>query len=218
MIRWCLHLATFDYDIQYRASDKVAHVDYLSRAPLPDSANDEEVIPAGIHLLEAKDIESLSAADIAHATKKGTLLSKVLQWTQQEWPQSFPDEAKTYRKKDELSVISDCIIWHDRVVIPPSLRSRVLQLVHSTHLGETFSKSVARSSVWWPGIDEDVRNSVRQCVACQLAASSPPRTSISPWPAPNSAWAGNAYISTTPDPSTKKITSSPLMPSLDGLS
>jgi len=66
--------------------------------------------------------------------------------------------------------------------------SRVLQLVHSTHLGETFSKSVARSSVWWPGIDEDVRNTVRQCVACQLAASSPPRTYISPWPAPNSAW------------------------------
>ena len=47
---------------------------------------------------------------------------------------------------------------------------------------------LARSTVWWPGIDQDVEAVVRRCAACQESRDSPPHRELQPWPWPAKPW------------------------------
>ncbi len=69
------------------------------------------------------------------------------------------------RKKKELSVQDSCILW--RVVVPPPGGARVLQEVHIAHPGVSRMKSLARTYVWWPRMDQDLENKVQHCKQCQ---------------------------------------------------
>ncbi len=49
-----------------------------------------------------------------------------------------------------------CILWGFRVVIPKKLREQLLHDLHQDHPGVTRTKSVARSYMWWPGLDKEL--------------------------------------------------------------
>ncbi len=50
-------------------------------------------------------------------------------------------------------------------------------------------KALARSFVWWPGIDQAIANQVQQCSVCQLARDMPPKAPLRPWNWPTRPWA-----------------------------
>jgi hypothetical protein len=80
---------------------------------------------------------------------------------------------------DELTVTTEGFILRDtRLVIPTSLRARVVDLAHETHLGITRIKKLIRSKVWFPGIDAMVEEKVKKCMSCQ--ASEPSGTNLAP--------------------------------------
>ena len=54
----------------------------------------------------------------------------------------------------------------DRVVIPPSLRKEVLQVLHSAHQGVSGMGLNAQATVFWPGITEDIKAERGQCRPC----------------------------------------------------
>lgn len=192
LLRFALGLAASDYDIIYRPGKAIGHADFLSRLPLEEPQAEEEYPdPAGIHLLEARDLDGLSAKQIAASTKEDAVLHRVLQWTREGWPESadeVPGNARNYyKKREELSIRQECLLWRDRVVIPSCLRPQVLSIIHATHQGETYSRAIARSIVWWPGIDVDVTDAVKVCAPCQQTASAPKRL-VSPWPKAVTPW------------------------------
>ncbi|XP_011263559.1 uncharacterized protein K02A2.6-like [Camponotus floridanus] len=49
-------------------------------------------------------------------------------------------------------------------------------------------KSIARSFVYWPNIDHDIQQYVRECEHCAEAAKTPVRVPITPWPMPQGPW------------------------------
>ena len=53
-------------------------------------------------------------------------------------------------------MLDDVILYHDKVAIPTSLRSRVLQILHSAHQGVLAMESRARAIVFWPGTTKDI--------------------------------------------------------------
>ncbi|CAK1595227.1 unnamed protein product [Parnassius mnemosyne] len=79
-------------------------------------------------------------------------------------------------------------MWGHRVVIPENCRGRVLNELHECHMGIVKTKAVARSYVWWPGIDEAIETMCRVCVVCAAEADAPQRHTPSPWPWPAKPW------------------------------
>lgn len=98
------------------------------------------------------------------------------------WPSGCCPEIMTFfSRKDELSVEGGCIFWGCRVVVPPKKREQIMEELHNTHPGITLMKAVARSLVWWPGLDTDLEKMVKSCESCQESV-------LHPWEYPKSPW------------------------------
>ena len=54
-----------------------------------------------------------------------------------------------------------------QIVLPPSLRSKVLSHLHSGHLGVTKTLEKVKERFYWPNDVDDVECLVRECVQCQ---------------------------------------------------
>ena len=67
----------------------------------------------------------------------------------------------------EMSQEQGCLMWGNRVIIPPTLQVSVLNRLHEPHLGETRMKALGRSYFWWPHMDDNIINHVKCCLVCQ---------------------------------------------------
>lgn len=84
------------------------------------------------------------------------------------------DEYTAFREKSsELSVEYGCILWGYCAVIPQKLRARILENLHSSHLGIVKTKALARSYIWWTGMDKQIEELIRNCKFCQELQVSP---------------------------------------------
>ena len=55
--------------------------------------------------------------------------------------------------------------------------------------GISRMKALARSVVWWPGLDVELDNKVKSCTACQDTSSAPSKSLLHPWEWPSKPWA-----------------------------
>ena len=79
--------------------------------------------------------------------------------------------------------ISDGIVMlGERVIVPTSLRQKVLHLLHAAHQGVDRMKGRASGAVYWPGIVADIEKERAACTACHKMAKSNP--SLPPYPPP----------------------------------
>ena len=65
-------------------------------------------------------------------------------------------------------------------VIPKAGREQVLDQLHESHPGIVRMKSIARSILWLPGIDNEIKK-VRSCQQCQYNQTSLAAVSVDPW-------------------------------------
>ena len=54
-----------------------------------------------------------------------------------------------------------------RVIIPPSLRNRLLQELHEEHPGIVAIKAIARSYIWWPNLNAEIELTGKTYEVCQ---------------------------------------------------
>lgn len=51
-------------------------------------------------------------------------------------------------------------------MVPATMRHRMLELIHQSHLGMVKSKQKAREVLYWPGMSAEVEDMVRKCSKC----------------------------------------------------
>jgi len=88
-----------------------------------------------------------------------------------------PPLREYYQFRNHLSTVDGVAIYKDRIVVPPPLRRDVLTALHSAHQGISSMTARAETSVFWPGISNDIinlRNLRNTCNHCNRMAPSQP--------------------------------------------
>eukprot|EP00731_Ephydatia_muelleri_P011471 Em0006g365a len=200
--RWALTLSAYNYRIMFKSGDSQANADAFSRLPLSESTavvpvpgdtifmlktlrtGDSPVTAAQIKswtdkdpiLSRVRNMALTAAAQIKSWTDKDPILSRVRNMALTGWQAHASNDVTfhPYKQREcDLSVQDGCALWGHRVVIPPAGRKAVMRTLHDAHPGITRMKGLARSFVWWPGIDADLEGKVKGCQACQEHDISP---------------------------------------------
>ncbi|XP_054257479.1 uncharacterized protein K02A2.6-like [Macrosteles quadrilineatus] len=212
--RWALILSAYSFEVKYRRGLDLPHADALSRLPLPDDDQlelDSNYISHVSSLVEAfdcfklvSDLNPITAKDIARLTDTDPVLTKVRDFIWHGWRDSQDSELVAYfRRRDELSVENQCVLWGSRVVVPEKLRSAVIQLLHDQHPGINRMKMLARSFVWWPGIDKTIEETVLSCHVCQCTRNAVAKVPLCQWPRASSRWQ-RIHVDYAEDPLTRQ--------------
>lgn len=191
MLRWSLMLGAYQYNIKYREGKKHQNADALSRLPLRDASGPVPEISEILYCGEGENQFLVTSQDIAKATGKDPVLSKVL-WHIQRKYTDLPDKSDQFKpfssRVRELSVNGKCLLWGARVIIPEVFRSRMLEMLHEVHQGMSAMKSTARSYFWWPGLDKDIEMTAKRCEKCCQHSNHPPSAEAKPWPTTSRPW------------------------------
>ena len=173
----------YNFSWEYWPGRKIADADFFSRFHVSWNAVKEVSIPAGtVLLLSWFDSLPVTSHSVERATRMDPILAQILHWTMRGWPTSVPRDFATYfQHRLELSTVDSCLLWGTLVVVPVSLRSQILELLHKGHPGIVQAKSYARSYVWWPGLDLDLEEVCRSCQQCQAVARKPMATPPHVW-------------------------------------
>uniref|UniRef100_A0A0K0FW90 RNA-directed DNA polymerase n=1 Tax=Strongyloides venezuelensis TaxID=75913 RepID=A0A0K0FW90_STRVS len=99
------------------------------------------------------------------------------------------EEIKKYQIfQNELSVVNGVLFRNICVVIPESLREKVLTLLHDGHFGATKVKLLARSYCFWPGISESIELMTKGCESCQLYGDTKTNEDLHSWQKTEKPW------------------------------
>ena len=98
-----------------------------------------------------------------------------------------------HNKQAELLVEEGCLLWRGRVIIPHSLKQKILTDLHREHLRCSKIKALVRSHVWWKGMDQDLDLLVKNCSVCDAVKQAPPKAPLHPWTMVQSTLAENTY-------------------------
>ncbi|XP_033114862.1 uncharacterized protein K02A2.6-like [Anneissia japonica] len=187
--RWALKLANYSYTLQYRPGVQNGNADGLSRLPLATSPATVPVPEEVVFAMALLDGTPVTASLVAKWTARDPVLSAVVRFILQDWPSQVGEEYRPFhRRNNELSVQKGCVLWGSRVIIPVQGRERLLAELHDSHPGMVRMKALARSYLWWLGLDLDIETTVRGCTVCQQHGKVPPRASLHSWEWPGKPW------------------------------
>ena len=187
--RWALILSAYRYDIEFRSTGEHANADGLSRLPLSGILPEDTCSDARIFNITQMEALPVTMRQLRAATASDPMLSKVFRYVRDKWPGVTPECLRPFSdRRNELTVEEGCILWGFRVVIPKKLRAKLLQELHKDHSGVIRMKSVARSYMWWPGLDKDLESLAKACQACQAVKRAPPVAPLHPWVWPSRPW------------------------------
>ena len=211
--RWADRLFQYNFSVVYRPGRFNVVADCLSRAfdtattatpevhltfddgdDVTDDSVSDDCLVQSIFGSLATPVVTLDA--VAAATTVDPELQAVMMYVRQGWPtakSAVPLPLRPfYDLQAEFSLVfgGRCLLRGCRVVIPPSLRSTLLELAHEGHPGIARMKAKCREAIWWPGVDADVERFVRDCQPCVVSGKSvrPSPGPLHPVPLPSGPW------------------------------
>ena len=164
MQRWAIILQAYNYQVEYRSLAEHANADALSRLPCDISPTKEEAEM----FFSGLDELPVDSKDISRRKRRDPVLARVLEYTLIGWPNHVTEEEMkpyfTHRK--ELTADQGCVLWGMRVIIPPLLRNGLLRGLHEEQPGMVAMKAIARSYLWWPNLDAEIKLIMKNCEVC----------------------------------------------------
>ena len=157
----------------------------MSRLPIPSTEEPSSPPAELIALVNHSESIPLTITDLRKSTEKDPVLSRVVNLVRGGWPENVSDVPSDcisyYRRQTELSLLDGCLLWGTRVIIPTKLRAQDLEELHHAHPGVVKMKGLARSYVWWPKLDSEIEQKVRDCTICQSHPNSTLVAPLHPW-------------------------------------
>lgn len=165
--RIILDVQPYAPEIVYVRGENVPIADALSRdVNNPTPENDEEL---EVHVV--LNVSKTWMKELVAKTSEDVTLRKLIETIKAGWPNE-PEEVDLVLKpywnyRDELSTYEGLIFKGDRLLIPETLRSKTLNIIHAGHFGIQSSIMRAKQLVFWPSMGKDIERLVEQCRVCQ---------------------------------------------------
>ena len=160
-------------------------VDALSRLPSPTNNTIELDMRIEHHGFTTQRLQQ-----IATETEEDPVLAVVYNLTLDGWPNRksmVPRRAHRYwDQRDELSIDHGILLKGHRIVIPDSQREKTLTNLHVGHQGTIAMQQIAKTTVYWPGINAD--NFVNRCHACLVTKPNNTREPLLSHEVPDGPW------------------------------
>lgn len=165
--RWVLRLQSFRFVVKYRkGSSNIA--DPFSRLATASSSEDFDKDNQFMVLailesvaVDISEIEANSSEDVELKILRECIMSG-------KWDKPEVKLFEVFR--DELGMVGNILVRGNKMIVPSKLRSRILELAHEGHPGESVMKRRLRERVWWPLMDKDAVKLVSNCEGCRLVS------------------------------------------------
>ncbi|VDI61503.1 Hypothetical predicted protein [Mytilus galloprovincialis] len=151
----------------------VYHQSTLSRAYLKetsDSSNTTDEIES-INMIDELPISEERISELQEHTRKDQQMQELKEVIQEGWPNNkwnVPSNVSIYFDiRDELTLQNGLLFKGERVIIPKSLRTRMIKKIHSSHIGIEGCLRRARESLYWPGMNAEVKDYIQRCETCR---------------------------------------------------
>jgi len=165
--RLMLRLMEYDVVIKYKRGPEVYLADTLSRAHLPGKA-DQEV--ERIHSVNFLSVSEPQIQEIREETAKDPVLQSLKAVILNGWPnqtESLPAELHQYfNVRDKLAALGGVIFKGPKCVIPMSLRPKIKEKLHRSHIGIQGCLRRAREVVYWPNMNRELEEFISKCETC----------------------------------------------------
>ena len=169
--RMMLRLQQFNITVQYKKGSEMHIADCLSRAPIEDR-----------HLCEiCEEVTSINAADYVYLTRttweqirdrsrQDNSLQKLKETVMKGWPSekvnAQPEVKEYWNYCDEIAVQDGVLYKGDRVIVPTTMRSTMLEKIHYAHQGVEACLRPAQEAIFWPGMTAAIQDRVTNCTIC----------------------------------------------------
>ena len=193
--RWLDTLAEFDYELEYLAGPKNVVADAISRADyqLAPILEDLHVNPSD--WFEDYRTDPLCAAALLHL--------KILSAEEIDISAAHRTAFDRYVKKfklsrtfaNDFSCDDNVLYYNDRLVVPLSLTSSILELYHDNqvyggHFGTTATFAKVAPIFYWPKLQHSINEYIASCIQCQVNKAHRYRRQglMKPLPVPEGRW------------------------------
>lgn len=171
--RMLLQIQKYDIELKYKPGKQLIIADTLSRAYINEKGgeNFDNEIKAQVCLITSElNVTKEKLQEITTETQKDEELINLKKVIQEGWHKNhkkLKDLVKPYAKfKDELTICNDLIFKGSSLVIPYKLRKDILNKIHYSHLGLKKCLSLAKQSVFWPTMANEIKQIIESCSIC----------------------------------------------------
>ena len=172
--RMRLRLQKYDVNVYYTKGDDMHIADTLSRAFIQDDqvydGEHESVISHIGFERTTNALLSETHMDILRLAMDDDIVLKKLKFAiMNDWNISDQDKSvlKAYMIfKDELLVEDEYVYKGNRLIIPKTMRPKIMELIHQNHMGIESCLRMARESIYWPRMNAEIKDMISKCDVC----------------------------------------------------
>ena len=173
----------FVFEATWKSGKNHAIPDALSRAPVSHPEADDDILAEDtaynvrncifLNSVEISVNGDLVLENIRKAATENVFYQKLLTFvgthSDMKNKKNLESDLWPYWKiRDFLGSDNGIVLYGAQIIIPSALRRQVLARLHDAHTGIEATKRRARQTVWWPGINNDIKTTVEACQPCQI--------------------------------------------------
>ena len=186
--RMLIALQGYNFDIQYDKGQNNTLADGLSRFP---NRQNQDTIELDLRV-DFIRFSTNKVNELQTHTALDPTLNKLKEVIIKGWPDTIQELSADMRPywsiRDQLAVEDGIIMKGPQVVIPAPIRQDIMRQLHTAHLGQEKTKLLAKESVFWTSMNQDIEEYVKACPVCQKFMPAQAPEPLLPHDIPNKPW------------------------------
>ncbi|XP_062544588.1 uncharacterized protein K02A2.6-like isoform X2 [Armigeres subalbatus] len=166
--RILLDVVQYAPEILYKKGSDIPLPDILSR-DVDNVESTEQSDELEVHIV--LQMSKTARQEIVLESSRDPEMAKLAQVIMDGWPSEknkLPDVLRKYWSfRDEMAVYEGLIFRSHQILVPRSLRNKMLKEIHRGHTGIQGCIRRAKQSLFWVGMTTEITRMVEQCSVCE---------------------------------------------------